>query len=109
MDRSVSPTAEVFADDRVNKGRPVGFEALWILKGSKSNADCCIDKTEHGELKSVLRLPEFWQERKNARTDLWSLRHQHPSIIRLFRMEAQVPETLLRGSEPELWEPLLVS
>ena len=107
QDRSI-PSYVDFAAGRAIKGRPLGLEALWLLKGSHSNDDCCIDKEEHHLSKKTLALAHFWQERKDARAALWLLRLEHPSIVRLFMIEAKVPDDLLGDMEQALWEPMIV-
>ena len=104
QDRSI-PAEVDFLASRAIKGRPLGLEALWLLRGAQDNAECCIDKEDHHLSKAILKSAAFWQARKEARAALWALRVEQPIVLRLFRLEATVPLELLGGVEPSLWEP----
>ncbi len=107
MDRSI-PLAlgiENFTEGRAVKGRPIGLLALWLQRGDPEDLECCETKDSHHKLKRRLCTPEFFQARKDARAALWALRVEFPRIERLFELEAPVPDHLLGGVDPQLWEP----
>ena len=99
MDRSC-PQDSSF-DVRRIKGRPIDLLALWLKKaaGTTSKLDRAIAKTN-------LAKPEFHEERRQARAEVWDLRHDDPHVNSMFEVEAKVPDEMLGDVPPHLWEPL---
>lgn len=98
MDRSVAHAA--VAGVRV-KGRPIGFLVAWLKRSPAS-------KVEHTLLKTQLWREECFEERRQARSELWEMRHEYPDVLELFAIELQyiVPPDF--GDAPQLWEPTCV-
>lgn len=101
MDRS-APEVPDFGAVRV-KGRPLGLLALWLKDPLRSAS-----KVEHHGRKYIYAAADFFEQRRSARAELWALRVQMPDVLNLFSIEAHVPNDLLAGTEPSLWEPTSV-
>jgi len=98
MDRSVPDVAN-FTVQRV-KGRPIGVIGLFLIDPLGSG-----NKGDHNTNKAVYCTDAYFNERRDVRAEIWNMRHEHPDVVNLFGMESKVPEELLMGIEPELWEP----
>ena len=99
MDRSC-PQDNSF-DVRRIKDRPIGLLALWLKKA----ADIA-SKHDHAIAKANFAKPEFHEERRQARVEVWDLRHDNPHVNSMFEVEAKVPAEKLGDVPPHLWEPL---
>ena len=88
-----------------HKESPYRVLALWLKHHRR-----CQSKEAHHDLKANLRNAAFREDRKRARQKLWDIRHTLPGIIRIFSLEAKVPDEILlqENIEQELWEPLQV-
>ena len=87
------------------KGRPLGLLALW-LKYTHGPDQLHSDKDTHTVLKKILPTAAYYDERKQARSDLWGMRGEKPQLLEIFACE-QVPPASYVG-EGELYEPLCV-
>ena len=104
LDRSVP--AEVNWKEPRCKGRPIGLIALWLkIAGEHVSKE---GPGGHAEQKRVLAAVQYHEERRQARAELWALRHEDPKIARLFSVEAPVPLDILGAMEDALWEPQTV-
>ena len=102
MDRSIP--IEYCASNKC-KGRPLGLLALW-LKYTHGPDQLHSDKDTHTVLKKILPTAAYYDERKQARSDLWGMRGEKPQLLEIFACE-QVPPASYVG-EGELYEPLCV-
>ena len=101
MDRSVFRTGAGDAPGNRVVGRPIGLLMAWLKLPPTT-------RSEHIERKSSLWKVECFEERRQAREELWGMRHANPDILELFSCEREELVPADFSDAHQLWEPQCV-